>query len=594
MIADRVKMLRKLMANVGIDAYLVPCTDEHHSEYVPPCWQRLAWISGFTGSAGTVVITPKVAGLWTDGRYHLQAAEQLDDRVYSLFPVGIPDIKEVNDWLSDELPEGHVVGVDPKLISVDEARKLSETIEARGKTVRYLEENLIDQLWNDRPDLPMAPVHILPEIFSGESVASKMDRLREKMDLFQTDAHLASALDAVAWLFNLRGKDIPYNPVFIAYALITHDRAQLFVHPDKLNAQVRESLQDLVTFHPYAHIKKALAECASRGWRVWIDPASTSQWVLSQIQDGGKPFKRPSPLAHFKSLKNPVEQAGLKSCHIRDGAAVVRFLRWLEEQLARRRITERSAAQKLESLRDELDFAQGPSFQTIVGYEGHGAIIHYAPSEDTDCELRPSGLLLVDSGGQYSDGTTDVTRTLALGEPSQEQKNMFTRVLQGHIQLAMARFPKGTTGKRLDVLARRPLWEVGLDYRHGTGHGIGAYLNVHEGPQSLSPKAPDIPLEPGMVLSNEPGYYKEGEYGIRIENAMLVAADESTASDYGPFYRFEVLTMAPIDLRLVEPAHLTTEERRWLNEYHASVYTNLSALLVEADQHWLKAATCPI
>lgn len=594
MISQRVDDLRRTMGEVGIDAYIVPSSDAHQNEYVPKCWRRREWISGFTGSAGTVVVTVDFAGLWTDGRYHLQAKEQLDESVYTLFPVGIPNVKEVKDWLGETLLKGQAVGVDPKLISRQAARTLMETLESKGSSLVFLEENLVDHLWEDHPPMPDDPVHILPERFSGESVASKLARLREEISRFEVDAHVVSALDAIAWLFNLRGTDVPFNPVFIAYALIDSNEATLFIDPRKVPGEVTSALEGQASFLPYNAFGEALDACAARERKVWIDPKRTSQWIYEKILYGGVPFQKQSPLVRFKALKNPVEKEGMRTCHVRDGTALVRFLRWLDEAVPEGGVTEVSAANKLEKLRRELEHFQGPSFETIVGYEGHGAIIHYAPSEDTDQELRPQGLLLVDSGGHYLDGTTDVTRTSALGPPSPELMERFTRVLKGHIQLARARFPKGTSGKQLEVLARNPLWELGLDYRHGTGHGVGAYLNVHEGPQSFSPKDPGVALEPGMVLSNEPGYYEGGAYGIRIESVMIVEEDESVDSEYGPFYRFEVLTMAPIDRRLIDPSLLTPEERDWLNMYHARVYERLSPLLDEPDRGWLEEATKPL
>lgn len=593
-IATRLERLRESMARLGIHAYIVPTTDRHQNEHVPECWQRRSWISGFTGSAGTVVVTKDKAGLWTDGRYHVQASEELDPERYTLFPLGRPDVKEMGDWLAEELPEGQVAGVDPKLLSVMEALKLTGELELKGKALRFVEENLIDPLWEDRPSMPGEPIHVLSETFTGEPVASKLGRLREEIAKFGVDAHLVSTLDSIAWLFNLRGRDIPFNPVFIAYALITREKAVIFVDKKKITKEVRTSLKGQVVFRAYTEIKDALTEHFQKGSKVWIDPKGTSQWIYDQLQNICLTFERQSPIAVFKAMKNPVERTGMRNCHIRDGVAMVHFLRWLDEQLPSDTITELSAAKRLDTFRKESKNFQGLSFRTIAAYKDHGAIIHYAPSRETDCELRPGGLLLVDSGGHYLDGTTDITRTLALGAPSSEEQHMYTLVLKGHIQIAKARFPKGTTGKQLDILARNPLWEIGLDYRHGTGHGIGSFLNVHEGPQSLSPKDPGVVIELGMVLSNEPGYYLEGTYGIRIENVMIVVEDEELNSEYGPFYRFETLTMVPIDLKLIDPDLLTFDERSWLNNYHGEVYDRLSPHLDSSELNWLKVATRPI
>jgi|Deesub1362B_J571_1020462.scaffolds.fasta_scaffold01572_3 Xaa-Pro aminopeptidase len=595
MIAERVQRLRDQMKKAGVHAYLVPSSDPHQNESVPPCWRRREWISGFRGSAGTVVVTQDRAALWTDGRYHLQAQEELDPRVFTLFPLGVPGVRELHDWLAEELPEGAVVGVDPRLLSVEEAKRLEDLLRDSGKGLRYLEENLVDRIWEDRPPLPLELIRIHPLKFTGESVASKLARLREEMTRRGADVHVLGALDAVAWLFNLRGRDIPYSPVFISYALITRDEAFLFVEPRKLHPQIKEALGDNVLLRPYEDFERVLARWASQRARIWIDPQRTSRWVLQKVEAEGRPLLRESPLFRLKAMKNPVELRGMRACHLRDGAALVRFLHWLYEEVPKGKVTECSAARTLESFRSEMDYWQGPSFETIVAYNAHGAVIHYTPTPRTDVPLAPEGLLLVDSGGHYLDGTTDVTRTVALGPPSPEQRRRFTLVLKGHIRLARTRFPRGTPGRQLDALARTYLWEEDLDYRHGTGHGVGAYLNVHEAPPSLSPKGDGTPLEPGMVVSNEPGYYEEGRYGIRIESMMEVVEDpKSGSSPYGPFYKFEVMTLAPIDRRLVDPRLLTPDERIWLNSYHARVREALTPLLDQETRQWLAKATEPL
>jgi Xaa-Pro aminopeptidase len=594
MVAERVRRLRALMTEREIHAYIVPSTDPHQNEYVPECWQRRRWISGFTGSAGTVVITLDKAGLWTDGRYHVQAREELDPEVFTLFPLGLPEVKEVQDWLAEELGPEQVVGVDPRVVSVAEARRLREKLEDRGILLRFMDENLVDSLWEDRPQSPSDPVFILPETFAGESMVSKLSRVKDEMQHHGANAHVVATLDGVAWLFNLRGKDVPFNPVFIADGLVAPEEAMLFVEPAKIPEGVRSALEGLVTFRPYEAIEEALRGGVERGWRFWIDPNVSSQWIWDRVQGGPKPLERQSPVTRFKAVKNVVEQEGMRACHVRDGVAMVRFLRWIDEHVPQGGVTEMSAGEKLDGIRGEMEHVRGLSFETIAGYQAHGAVIHYRSTEKTDCEIRPEGLLLVDSGGQYLDGTTDVTRTIALGPPTQEQKERFTRVLEGHIQLARIRFPKGTTGKQLDAMARQHLWEVGLDYRHGTGHGVGCFLNVHEGPQSISARDTGIPLEPGMFVSNEPGYYQEGDYGIRIENVVMVTEDESLKTDYGPFYGFETVTMVPIDRRLVEVPMLSPGEKAWLNEYHVTVREHLSPHLADRDRGWLIRATEPL
>jgi Xaa-Pro aminopeptidase len=594
MITERIAGLRELMASRGIDAYIVPSSDPHQSEYVPACWKRRQWISGFTGSAGTVVVTRQEAGLWTDGRYHVQAAQELDPGVYSLFRVGLSEVQDFPDWLARVLGAGDAVGVDPKVISVEEARRLTEKLEGKGIALRFVEENLVDLLWEDRPSMPADPVFAQPEALAGESVASKLSRVQEEMVKEGADAHVVPTLDGVAWLFNLRGTDVPFNPVFVGYGMVTRRAAVLFVDPAKVGDPVRGALGGMVSFQPYERLGEYLDEGVKGGWRFWIDPRVTSQWVLERLAGRRRPMERPSPVIALKAVKNDVERRGMRACHVRDGAAMVRFLRWLEETVPLGGVTECSAAARLDALRAEAPEFRGVSFETIAGYQGHGAVIHYRPDPATDCEIRPEGLLLVDSGGQYLDGTTDVTRTVALGPATQEQRERFTRVLKGHIGLARLRFPKGTTGRQLDAMARQHLWEVGLDYRHGTGHGVGCFLNVHEGPQSISARDTGVALEPGMFVSNEPGYYHEGAYGIRIESVVMVTEEEALKTQYGPFYAFETVTMVPIDRRLVDEAMLSAGERDWLNAYHAKVRERLFPELGAADRMWLLGATEPL
>jgi Xaa-Pro aminopeptidase len=484
------------------------------------------------------------------------------------------------------------VGVDPRLLSVEDARKLQERLGQRGISLRFVVENLVDILWHaDRPALPSSHIRVLSDKFAGETVASKLSRLLEEMARFHADAHVISALDSIAWLFNLRGNDIPYNPVFISYALVTREEASLFVDLAKVTEEVRTALGPEVSFRPYSAIGDALSRELPMEWKVWIDPNWTSQWVYQLLQGHVSPFDRQSPTIAFKAVKNPVERDGMRSCHVRDGVAMVKFLRCLELEVAGGTLTELSAAAHLNTLRAEGENYQGLSFETVMAYQDHGAVIHYRPSEETDCRLAPRGLLLVDSGGQYLDGTTDITRTLALGTPSTIERERFTRVLKGHIALARSRFPKGTTGRQLETLARSPLWEAGLDYRHGTGHGVGAFLNVHEGPQSISPRDTGVALEPGMFVSNEPGYYEAGAYGIRIESVMMIVEEPALDTEYGPFYGFEVVSMVPIDLNLIDPLQLTPQERAWLNAYHVRVRELISPHLSGEDLMWLASAT---
>lgn len=595
MIARRVASLRALMEREGIHAYLVPSTDPHHSEYLPECWKRRQWISGFTGSAGDVVIAMDKAGLWTDGRYFLQAEEQLRGSGIELHKMGIPGAQKLEDWIASELDEGQKLGVDPKLLSVDSARDMEKTLKERGIVLEYLESNLVDELWDDRPPASDSPIETLDVTFTGESVADKLSRVREKFGERGCDAHILAALDTIAWTFNLRGKDIDYNPLFISYAVITREDAHLFVNPGKVTPEMRRVLGDLVTLHRYDEIGdflRGIRRTDRSRQRIWIDPATTNTWIMLMLGEDVKVHKERSPVTDFKSVKNEVEIRGFRGAHVQDGIAMVRFFKWLEETVPSGKVTENSAAGKLEEFRRMGEYFVGLSFNTISGYAGHGAIIHYDPAQaETETSLAPDGLYLVDSGGQYLNGTTDITRTITLGSPTQEQREMFTRVLKGHIDLSLTRFPAGFCGRQIEFPARKSLWDAGKNYNHGTGHGIGHYLNVHEGPMSISPRDTGVPLKPGNVMSNEPGYYKEGEYGIRIENLVVVIEDEELSSEETEMLGFETLTICPIDLRLVDPSIMTQEEITWLNDYHRFVYDSLAPHLDEGHRGWLERET---
>ncbi|MBN1390956.1 MAG: aminopeptidase P family protein [Candidatus Thermoplasmatota archaeon] len=587
-VPERVEALRRLMEREGVKAYLVPSTDAHHSEYLPECWKRREWISGFTGSAGDVLITMDKGGLWTDGRYFLQAEEQLKGSGITLFKMGIPDPLKLEDWAAKELKDGEKLGIDPRLISVDSATQLAKTLKQRGVLLEYIEENLIDELWENRPSPSKAPVIVLSDIYSGQSVREKLRRVQEKMQEKLCDAHVIASLDAIAWVFNIRGTDIDFNPLVISYAVITKDAAYLFIDGDKITKELKEVLDGLVEFRPYEDIRSYLKGFEGK---VWIDPKTVNKWIALNLRKEVRTHMERSPIQDMKSVKNPTELQGFRDCLVVDGVAMVRYLKWLNEAVPRERVTEISAADKLEEYRRKGEKFVGLSFTTISGYAGHGAIIHYDPTPETDVEIEPRGIYLVDSGGQYLNGTTDITRTLTLGKTTDEQKEMFTRVLKGHIQIAMLRFPAGFSGKQLDAFARKALWDVGKNYNHGTGHGIGHYLNVHEGPMGITPRDIGVPLKAGNILSNEPGYYKAGEYGIRTENLITVVRDDEYSNDEQEFLRFETLTLCPIDLNLVEPSLLTQEERKWLNDYHRTVFKRLSPHLSDEEKEWLKNET---
>jgi Xaa-Pro aminopeptidase len=574
-----------------VAAYFVPSTDPHQSEYLPDCWQRRRWLSGFSGSAGDLVVTRETAGLWTDGRYFIQAARELEGSTIDLFRVGEPDVPTIPQWLGRTLKKGQRLGVDPRVLS----REMAEQLELAGVKLKLIDENLVDRLWRDRPPMPKDRLELLGTRFAGETSASKIKRLRREMRERRAQAHVLTSLDCIAWLFNIRGRDVLYNPVVIAQALITPDQAVLFVDPEKLNDRVRRALSKVARLKPYDAFGKALQRLKRKS-RVWVDGPTVNLWVLEQLGHCRVSFAR-SPVWSMKAMKNPIELAGMRRAHLRDGAALVTFLQRLEQALERgAAITERDAARMLAECRQGGEHYRGESFETIAAYAAHGAIVHYAASESSDARLKRRGLFLLDSGAQYLDGTTDVTRTLLLGpRPTRAQREHFTRVLKGHIALAEVRFPRGTAGRQLDALARRPLWQAGLDYAHGTGHGVGHYLNVHEGPQAISPtRCTGAALEEGNVLSNEPGFYLEGGYGIRIENLMQVIKDEEHSRNGRPFFRFEILTLCPIDRRLIDPALLTDGERQWVNRYHRQVQQTLRPLLSSDAARWLRQAAKPV
>ncbi len=617
-IRARLARLRDAMREHEVAAYLVPSSDPHQSEYVPAHWARRAWVSGFTGSAGDAVVGLEGGGLWTDGRYHLQARQQLRGTGLRLFPAGEKGVPSIERHLAGTLPRGAAVGVDPAVVSVTRARQLERALAARGIALKPIGENLVDAV---RAAMETdgrsrggsggggrAPAAALSVRFAGETAAAKLRRVRRAMRARGADALLVTTLDAIAWLFNLRGADVAYNPVLIAYAVVTLDDAVLHVDRAKVGApQVRSHLRRVARVEPYAGVRRTLRALARRKAAVWIDPDTTSLWCASLLK-GARPLLAPSPIPRMKARKNEGELAGIRAAHRRDGVAMVRFLAWLEGAVPAGGVTEMSAAARLERFRAEGEHFRGLSFPTIAGYAEHGAIIHYAVDQASDVPLRARGLFLLDSGAHYLDGTTDITRTLLLGgRATAEQRECYTRVLKGHIAIATAHFPAGTPGARLDTLARAALWRSGRDYAHGTGHGVGAYLNVHEGPQSISPRSHAAPLEPGNVQSNEPGFYKPGEFGIRIENLVEVVEAGAGAAGgrsgrrrgsggggSGNFLRFETLTLCPIEKRLIDPALLTPDERAWLDGYHARVRKTLAPALAPDERAWLERACAPL
>ncbi len=586
---EKITALRGLMKKQGIAAYYVPSVDPHQSEYLPDCWKRRAWLSGFTGSAGDLVVTTRKAGLWTDGRYFLQAEQELAGSGIALMKVGLPETPALSDWVASELKAGQALGVDPQVLSVGGAENFVKVLGDSGIKVRYLSRNLVDQLWTDRSEPSLAPIKIHSVRYAGESVGSKLHRLRVALKDQGAQAHVLCTLDTIAWLFNIRSADIMYTPVAIAYAVVTERAATIFTDLRKVNKGVALQLRKNAKFAPYDALPDSLQLLGERRARVLVDPATTNRWVVTKLR-GAEIVRGTSPVPLLKAVKNTTQIAGFEQAMVRDGVAMVRFLRWLQRAVPTGGVTEMSAAQQLDGFRAEHPLFFDCSFETISGYRGNGAIIHYAVSEQSNKKLHPRGIYLIDSGGQYPDGTTDITRTVTLGKPTRREREMFTRVLQGLIQCTITPFPAGTTGQRHELYARQPLWKAGANYNHGTGHGVGHFLGVHEGPCSLK-DVPTVPLEPGMILSIEPGHYEAGKFGIRTENLALVVTDEKLGRDEQPWCRFRTLTLCPIDLKLVNRKLLTPAERAWLNAYHQRVYKELSKQLDTEHKNWLLRAT---
>ena len=590
-ITERLARLRREMAQRGMDGYVVVTDDFHGSEYVGDYFKARAYLSGFTGSAGTLVVLPDRAALWTDGRYFLQAAEQLTGSTIELMRMGQPGVPAIGAFLAQHLPEGGVLGFDGRTVSSSFAGTLEKALEA--KHIRFAGgEDLVDAVWPDRPALSDRPVWELTGC--GLSREEKLAKLREKMAAADAAYLLLTSLTEIAWALNLRGGDVACTPVFLSFLLIGREDAQLCIQPQAVPADIVEKLTACgVTLRPYGSIYDILRALPA-GTRVMADSATANYRIMESLSHA-EVLDQPSPAVLMKACKTQEETDGFRAAHIKDGAALCRFLYWLKTRIGEEPMTELSAAARLAAFRAEQPDFLDLSFDTIAGYGPHGAIVHYDPTPETDVPLHPEGLLLVDSGAHYRQGTTDVTRTIALGPVTQEEKRMFTLVLKGHLALAAARFPHGATGENLDVLARLPLWEQGLDYNHGSGHGVGFILSVHEGPQSFRWHSTDgrrIPLEEGMVISNEPGYYEAGKFGIRHENLVLVRAGDKT--EFGQFMYLEPLTMAPFDRDAIDVALLTEPELALLNDYHKLVYDTVSPLLPAEEQAWLAAATAPL
>ncbi|MTK52886.1 aminopeptidase P family protein [Paludibacter sp.] len=584
-IPSRLAALRQKMATRGVAATIIPSTDPHASEYVADYWKERQWISGFTGSAGTVVVTEKEAGLWTDSRYFLQADLQLQGTGIALFKDGLPETPSITAWLGQVLPAGSKVGINPLLFSVSAVENLQNELTAVGLML-VTDVDFIKSLWRDRPALPDAPVMIFSVEYSGKSAKDKIAGIREIMTKKGVDTYLFTALDEIAWIFNIRCSDVDYNPVAIAFGAIDRQKATLFVNPSKISHNVAAMLADEgVDIAPYNAVFEYVATLHVHS-KVMIDKSKTNFALYQDIPSHSTVISVPSPIFYTKAIKNSIELAGTRNAMIKDGAALTRFFMWLEANITSGKLTELSIAEQLCKFRAEQPLFKGESFGTIAGYKDHGAIVHYSATEESNATLQPEGFLLLDSGGQYLDGTTDITRTVSLGALTEEERLDFTLVLKGHIALGMARFPQGTRGSQLDILARKALWDRGWNYGHGTGHGVGHFLCVHEGPQSIRMDENPTQLVPGMVISNEPGLYRSGKHGIRSENLVTVVEGEKT--EFGQFYQFETLTLFPFDTKALDTSLLSGEEKVWLNEYHQMVYERVSPLLSEDEKAWLK------
>ena len=585
-INERIAALRAHIAKENIQAFIIPSTGPHLSEYVAPHWQSREWISGFTGSAGTVVVTAKEAGLWTDSRYFLQADRQIEGTGIALYKEMLPETPNIPAFLSSLLQKGDTVGIDGKMFSADEVQHLQRELRQSGIYVKSIADPM-QLLWSDRPAMPLAPAFVYDTKYAGKSFTEKLSAVRKKMKAAGAESLLLSALDEIAWLLNIRGSDVHCNPVVVSYLLIERYEIHCFIQPQKVTAELASYFKaNGISIHEYKEIEDYLSNTHAES--ILVNPVKTNYAIYSAICPTCRIINGTSPIALLKAVRNEQEIIGIHAAMQRDGIALVRFLKWLEEAVPAGRETEISVDRKLHEFRAAQPLYMGESFDTIAGYKEHGAIVHYEATPETDVALKPEGFLLLDSGAQYLDGTTDITRTIALGNLTEEEKLDYTLILKGHIALAMAVFPEGTRGAQLDVLARMPIWQQHMNYLHGTGHGVGHFLNVHEGPQSIRMNENPIPLQPGMITSNEPGVYKAGSHGIRTENLVLtVPAGEGM---FGNYLKFETITLCPICRKGIIKELLTAEEIKWLNKYHQTVYEKLAPDLNNDEREWLKEA----
>ncbi len=589
-INQRLEALREVMQQEHIAAFIFPSTDAHNSEYVAPHWKGREWISGFNGSAGTAVVTLKSAALWTDSRYFLAAEQQLAGSEYQLMRLKVDGTPTIAEWIGQQCEAGSEVGIDGTVSSYTETEALKAELRHQGGMTLRLNLDPLARIWNDRPAIPQHKIELHPLKFAGETTTSKLDRIRQALRRQHCDGMLISALDDIAWTLNMRGTDVHCNPVFVSYLVIEHEKTTLFVDNDKLTSEVSAYLAMLsIKVLPYNEVGKYLKRDYF-AYNILLDPNETNSYLVACAKEGrAAVVLTTSPIPEMKAVKNETEIQGFHNAMKRDGVAMVKFLKWLIPAVKAGHETEISLDKKLTYLRSQQPLFRDSSFDTIVGYEHHGAIVHYEATPETDIAIEPHGFVLIDSGAQYQDGTTDITRTIALGPLTEEQKRVYTIVLKGHIQLELARFPDGVSGTQLDALARESLWREGYNFLHGTGHGVGSYLNVHEGPHQIRMEYKPAPLHAGMTVTDEPGLYLSNRFGVRIENTLLIAADEET--EFGKFLRMEPLTLCPIDTTPILIPMMTDEEIAWLNAYHEYVYTALSPFLNAEEREWLRNET---
>lgn len=588
-VPERLSALRQFMEEKQLDVFIVPSTDAHLSEYPPKYWESRKWISGFTGSAGTAVITKEKAGVWTDSRYFLQAADELKDTGFDLFKMGQPGTPDMTDWVVEQAGNGGTVAIDGLVYAASDAKALKTKLDTKG--IRL--ETSFDPfaaIRKDRPEIPKNKIFTLPDEVAGESVKSKIDRINAELKRGDADGILIVTLDAVAWTFNLRGNDVDFNPVAVAYAYVSEKETVLFIDSDKLTDEIALTYKEQgIKITDYEEIFEYISHLPENS-SICVTGNKINYKLLQTIPSSCRIVDIPSPVDLMKSIKNETELKGFRNAMIKDGVALVKFYMWLEKAVPAGEVTEVTVEEKLREFRSQQDLYVGESFATIAGYAGNGAVIHYHASPETCLKVEPEGLLLIDSGAQFKDGTTDITRTVAVGKLTRQMKHDYTLVLKGHIALATAIYPEGTRGSQLDILARKALWDNELTYWHGTGHGIGHFLNVHEGPQNIRLEENPTLLTPGMVTSNEPGVYRANQYGIRIEN-LIVTQEYKKTKEFGAFYNFETITLCPIDTTPIAKKLLTKKEIKWINSYHKMVYNKLRRHLSKEEKAWLKKKT---